>query len=75
MYDYQFTGPDGQIHNKIVFFNWAPDNARVKSKMMYASTKDFFKSHLDGISAEFQASEVDEIEEQEVADACLALKR
>lgn len=28
----------------------APDSARVKAKMMYASTKDFFKTHLDGIS-------------------------
>lgn len=32
--------------------------------MMYASTKDFFKSHLDGLSLEFQASDLDEISEQ-----------
>ena len=32
--------------------------------MMYASTKDFFKSHLDGLSLEFQASELDDISEQ-----------
>lgn len=42
----------------------APDSARVKSKMMYASTKDFFKSHLDGLSLEFQASDLDEVSEQ-----------
>jgi hypothetical protein len=42
----------------------APDSARVKAKMMYASTKDFFKSHLDGLSLEFQASELDDISEQ-----------
>ena len=28
----------------------APDSARVKAKMMYASTKDYFKTHLDGLS-------------------------
>lgn len=28
----------------------APDVAKVKAKMMYASTKDFFKGLLDGIS-------------------------
>lgn len=22
IYDYKFTGPDGQIHHKLVFFNW-----------------------------------------------------
>ena len=43
--------------------------------MMYASTKDFFKGHLDGVSAEFQASELDEITEEEVAEAVAALKR
>lgn len=32
--------------------------------MMYASTKDFFKSHLDGLSLEFQASDRDEVGEQ-----------
>lgn len=32
--------------------------------MMYASTKDFFKSHLDGLSLEFQASDLDEVSEQ-----------
>lgn len=25
----------------------SPDNARIKNKMMYASTKDFFKSYLE----------------------------
>lgn len=61
--------------NKLVFMNWSPDSAKVKSKMMYASTKDFFKGHLDGISAEFQASELDEVTEQEVGEAVGALKR
>jgi cofilin len=43
--------------------------------MMYASTKDFFKGHLDGVSAEFQASEREEVAEAEVAEAVRALKR
>ena len=32
----------------------SPDTARVKGKMMYASTKDFFKSHLEGLAVELQ---------------------
>ncbi|GAB4821375.1 hypothetical protein N2152v2_008421 [Parachlorella kessleri] len=75
VFDYRYTNNDGQAITKLVFLNWAPDAARVKSKMMYASTKDFFKSHLDGISAEFQASDLDEISEEEVSAAVKALKR
>jgi cofilin len=75
IFDYQFTAPDGNIMNKLVFLNWAPDSARVKAKMMYASTKDFFKGHLDGISAEFQASDLDDVNEEIVAEAVKALKR
>ena len=75
LFDYQYLTSEGQRLNKLVFYNWAPDNAKVKAKMMYASTKDFFKGQLDGISLEFQASEVEEIEESEVAAAVSALKR
>ncbi|KAI7842449.1 hypothetical protein COHA_004088 [Chlorella ohadii] len=75
VFDFDFTTADGQKLHKMIFLNWAPDSARVKSKMMYASTKDFFKSHLDGLSLEFQASDLDEISEQEVGDAVRALKR
>lgn len=75
VYDYDFIGPDGQKHSKIVFINWAPDVAKVKSKMMYASTKDFFKSNLEGLSVEFQGSDFDEISEEEIGTAVKALKK
>ena len=47
----------------------APDTASIKSKMMYASTKEYFKGYLDGLSIELQASEPDELTEQDIADA------
>lgn len=75
VYDYDFVGPDGQTHSKIVFINWAPDIAKVKSKMMYASTKDFFKSNLEGLSVEFQGCDFEEISEEEVGTAVRALKK
>ncbi len=37
--------------------------------MMYASTKDFFKGFLDGLSVEMQANDVGDISEQDVAEA------
>ena len=75
VYDYDFVGPDGQNHSKIVFINWAPDVSKVKSKMMYASTKDFFKTNLEGLSIEFQGSDFEEISNDEVGSAVRALKK
>lgn len=66
VYDYPYVNSEGVVYTKIVFLNWAPDTAIIRSKMMYAATKDFFKSCLDGISVEFQASELDEIQEADV---------
>ena len=75
VFDYQYTADNGNVMNKLVFLNWAPETAKVKARMMYASTKDFFKTHLDGISCEFQVSALDEISEEMVSEAVRALKR
>ena len=72
VYDYEHTNSEGRVFNKLVFLNWAPDAAAVKAKMMYASTKDFFRGHLDGVAVELQASELADLEEREVADAVQA---
>lgn len=40
--------------------------------MMYASTKDFFKGYLDGLSIELQASELDDITENVISEAVRA---
>jgi len=34
---------------------WCPENASIKKKMIYASTKDTLKKKLTGLAAEFQA--------------------
>jgi len=47
----------------------APDTARIKAKMMYASTKDFFKGYLDGLSIELQGSALDDVSESEANQA------
>lgn len=39
----------------------SPDTARVRSKMIYASSKDRFKRELDGIQIELQATDPTEI--------------
>ncbi|KAJ9506142.1 hypothetical protein QJQ45_016526 [Haematococcus lacustris] len=68
VYDYAYSNADtGQINNKLVFLHWAPLGSSIKSKMMYASTKDFLKGYLEGVGAELQGDTQEEITEQEVA--------
>ncbi|KAG1668151.1 hypothetical protein FOA52_005143 [Chlamydomonas sp. UWO 241] len=72
VYDYTATNPDsGAVQTKLVFVNWAPDTSPIRTKMMFASTKDFFKAFLDGIAAELQASDLADMDEAEmVARVC-----
>ncbi|MFS7961447.1 putative actin-depolymerizing factor domain, ADF/Cofilin, ADF-H/Gelsolin-like domain superfamily [Helianthus anomalus] len=39
----------------------SPDTARVRNKMIYASSKDRFKRKLDGIQVELQATDASEM--------------
>ncbi|CAN1775444.1 Actin-depolymerizing factor 2 [Linum perenne] len=39
----------------------SPDTSRVRSKMIYASSKDRFKRELDGIQVELQATDPTEM--------------
>lgn len=52
-----------------LFFLWenknsehrSPDTSKVRSKMVYASSKDRFKRELDGIQVELQATDPSEM--------------
>eukprot|EP00831_Metopus_contortus_P021336 TRINITY_DN19522_c0_g1_i2.p2 TRINITY_DN19522_c0_g1~~TRINITY_DN19522_c0_g1_i2.p2 ORF type:complete len:100 (-),score=24.49 TRINITY_DN19522_c0_g1_i2:87-386(-) len=59
-----------QVHgrSKIMFVVWAPDTAKVKSKMLYASSKDNLRKKFVGIGVEVQATDLSEIDYKEVED-------
>jgi len=59
------TESDGK-RSKIVFFNWAPETAPIKSKMVYAGTKNDLKKALVGLSIEIQGTDLAEVDEKEV---------
>ncbi|KAF9903749.1 cofilin [Linnemannia zychae] len=61
VYDFAYKSPDGGDRNKIVFFSWSPDNAKIKPKMLYASSKDGLRKQLNGIGAEVQGTDYDEV--------------
>ncbi|XP_071689772.1 actin-depolymerizing factor 2-like isoform X2 [Rutidosis leptorrhynchoides] len=60
VFDYDFLTPEG-VQKSRIFFIASPDTARVRSKMIYASSKDRFKRELDGIQVELQATDASEV--------------
>jgi len=66
VYDFDYETPEGGQRNKLVFFVWAPDSAKIKKKMLVASSKDAVRKKLIGISTEIQATDLDEVDFQEV---------
>ena len=48
--------------------NRSPDNAKIKHKMVYASSKDAIRKKLDGIYTEVQATDVAELSYESVFD-------
>ncbi|KAA0048974.1 hypothetical protein IC582_012268 [Cucumis melo] len=61
VYDFDFTTEENCQKSKIYFIAWSPDSSRIRSKMLYASSKDRFKRELDGIQVELQATDPSEM--------------
>ncbi|URE37157.1 ADF [Musa troglodytarum] len=61
IYDFDFVTEENCQKSKIFFIAWSPDSSRVRSKMLYASSKDRFKRELDGIQVELQATDPTEM--------------
>ena len=56
----------GATANKLIFVAWSDDNAAIKPKMLYASSKDAIKKALTGINDEFQATERGDLDMSEI---------
>lgn len=71
--DYHFDSEDGRPQEKMTFVFWSPDEgAKVKDKMLYASSKDAIKKKFTGISKEVQATSVEDLDVVEVNKKMLA---
>ncbi|XP_050211086.1 actin-depolymerizing factor 4-like [Mercurialis annua] len=62
VYDFDYVTAENCQKSRIVFVAWSPDSAKVRSKMIYASSKDRFKRELDGIQIELQATDPTEMD-------------
>ncbi|KAJ9107611.1 hypothetical protein QFC21_001070 [Naganishia friedmannii] len=69
VYDMEYDQGEGK-RNKLVFVMWTPDDAPIRQKMIYASSKDALRKQLVGISAEIQATSYDEITYEAVLEKC-----
>jgi len=70
VFDFEYE-QDGGSRNKIVFVVWSPDSAKIKAKMLYASTKDAIRKKLVGIGTEVQATDAAEIDRDAVLEKVL----
>jgi cofilin len=70
VFDFEYTF-EGAQRNKILFVVWAPDTAKIKQKMLYASSKDSVKKKLVGLGAEIQATDLSEIDKEAVLERVL----
>ncbi|KAJ3680516.1 hypothetical protein LUZ60_016794 [Juncus effusus] len=61
VFDFDFVTDENCQKSKIFFVSWSPEGARIRSKMLYASSKDRFRRELDGIQVELQATDPSEM--------------
>ncbi|KAM7271786.1 hypothetical protein ACFE04_031000 [Oxalis oulophora] len=61
VFDYDFLTAENVPKSRIFFIAWSPDTSKVRSKMIYASSKDRFRRELDGIQIELQATDPTEM--------------
>ena len=66
MLDVEINTKAGATTNKLIFVAWSDDNASIKPKMLYASSKDALKKALTGINDEFQATDRGDLELNEI---------
>jgi len=60
VYDFEYEKGEAK-RNKIIFYSWSPDNAQIKQKMLFASSKEALRRALVGIAVEVQGTEYSEV--------------
>jgi cofilin len=74
IYDYEFEIDGGQ-RSKVVFINWAPDTAHIRSKMLYAASKESFRKNMSGLAIEVQATDSSEVELAAIDEKVMSFAR
>ena len=70
LYDFKFTTNDDRETTKLAMISWAPDTAKIKSKMVYAGSKDALSRVFVGVGTKITATDLSELTEEICLDAC-----
>lgn len=68
VYDFHFDAGNAGQRQQLIFVVWCPETANVRTKMLYASSKDALKKKLVGISHEVQATDYSDLALKEVTE-------
>ncbi|KAK8684689.1 hypothetical protein V6N13_040705 [Hibiscus sabdariffa] len=62
VYDFDFVTSENCQKSKIFFIAWSPSVSRIRSKMLYATSKARLRRELEGIHYEIQATDPTEMD-------------
>eukprot|EP00244_Chara_vulgaris_P015115 TRINITY_DN9989_c0_g1_i1.p1 TRINITY_DN9989_c0_g1~~TRINITY_DN9989_c0_g1_i1.p1 ORF type:complete len:140 (-),score=25.21 TRINITY_DN9989_c0_g1_i1:65-484(-) len=62
VYDYDYITTDNCEKSKIIFIFWSPEKTPVRTRMVYALTRNQVREELDGVQIELQATDVSELD-------------
>ncbi|KAH1081442.1 hypothetical protein J1N35_021203 [Gossypium stocksii] len=68
VYDFDFVTSDNCQKSKIFFIAWSPSSSRIRSKVLYATSKHRLREELDGIHYEIQATDPTEMDLEVLKD-------
>ena len=60
--DLEFETSDGRPTSKLVFITWNPENAPIRSKMMYSGSKEAMKAGLNGVGIHINSTDHSELD-------------
>lgn len=66
IYDFTFDYQGAQ-KNRLFFLLWSPEDSKVRSKMIYASSQEGVVNKLEGIQRQLQCTEDDELQYATIA--------
>ncbi|TFY78958.1 hypothetical protein EWM64_g5048 [Hericium alpestre] len=68
VYDFEYQKGDEGKRTKLCFIMWSPDDAKIKQKMLFASSKDALRRSLVGIATEIQGTDPSEVAYESILD-------
>lgn len=66
VYDFAFEH-QGATKQRVLFALWSPENSKIRSKMIYASSQEGVSNKVEGIQRALQCTDADDIEYEAIA--------